>query len=199
MPIPFPRAMWSRPVLAGLILATLITGCATAPPPLVDAGPAAIGKLSDKAKQEQQQAILKIRNQTIKQIYKLRPAVQKEVDASVGYGVFEVNGLNAVLAESHALYMPSAGENFGHTMLEALTAGRPLLVSDRTPWRGLAAEHAGWDLPLDRPEAFTETVERLCAMDQAEYDGWSAGARERAMRHLDDKASVEASLRLFKG
>ncbi|MCC6136203.1 MAG: hypothetical protein IT491_12660 [Gammaproteobacteria bacterium] len=101
MPIPFPRAMWSRPVLAGLILATLITGCATAPPPLVDAGPAAIGKLSDKAKQEQQQAILKIRNQTIKQIYKLRPAVQKEVDASVGYGVFEVNGLNAVLAESH--------------------------------------------------------------------------------------------------
>jgi glycosyltransferase involved in cell wall biosynthesis len=104
----------------------------------------------------------------------------------------------AVLAESHALYMPSAGENFGHTMLEALTAGRPLLVSDRTPWRGLAAEHAGWDLPLDRPEAFTETVERLCAMDQAEYDGWSAGASERGRRYLADDGPIEASLKLFQ-
>jgi hypothetical protein len=78
----------------------LITGCATAPLPPVDAG-TPVGKLGDKAKQEQQQAILKIRNQTMKQIYKLKPSVQNEVDASVGYGVFEINGLNAVLAESH--------------------------------------------------------------------------------------------------
>lgn len=100
MPISSPCASGSPVFLTGLLLAIFITGCATAPPPPVDANPI-VGKLSDKAKQEQQQAILKIRNQTMKQIYKLRPSVQSEVDASVGYGVFEVNGLNAVLAESH--------------------------------------------------------------------------------------------------
>lgn len=41
----------------------------------------------------------------------------------------------SAIAKAHFLYMPSVGENFGHTMLEALTAGRPLIISDRTPWK----------------------------------------------------------------
>lgn len=114
-------------------------------------------------------------------------------------GAREPGEVPALLAGHHALYMPSAGENFGHTMLEALSAGRPLLISDRTPWRGLEAEHAGWDLPLDKPEAFTQAVERLCAMDQAEYDRWSQGAFERGHRYLADPSPIEASLKLFTG
>ncbi len=103
----------------------------------------------------------------------------------------------AILSEHHALFMPSAGENFGHTMLEALSAGRPLLISDRTPWRGLEQDHAGWDLPLDRPEGFTEVVERLCGMDRTEYDRWSQGAFERGARYLEDAKPIEASLKLL--
>lgn len=106
--------------------------------------------------------------------------------------------VHQVLAEHHALFMPSAGENFGHTMLESLCAGRPLLISDRTPWRNLEADHAGWDLPLDRPGAFSEAVESMCAMDQAEYNAWSAGASERGKRYLADEGPVEASLKLFQ-
>ncbi len=102
-----------------------------------------------------------------------------------------------VLAEHHALFMPSAGENFGHTMLEALSAGRPLLISDRTPWRGLEADHAGWDLPLDKEKAYTHVVDKLCAMNQAEYHRWSHGAFGRGMRYLADPAPIEASLQLF--
>lgn len=102
-----------------------------------------------------------------------------------------------ILAAHHALFMPSAGENFGHTMLEALSAGRPLLISDRTPWRGLELEHAGWDLPLGRPGGFSEAVERLCGMDQTEYDRWSRGAYERGARYLADDGPIDASLKLF--
>ena len=58
----------------------------------------------------------------------------------------------AVLAGYHACLMPSAGENFGHTMLEALTQGVPLVTSDRT-WRDLEAKHAGWDLLPRRSHA----------------------------------------------
>lgn len=103
-----------------------------------------------------------------------------------------------ILAEHHALFMPSAGENFGHTMLEALSAGRPLLISDRTPWRGLEQEHAGWDLPLDRVAGFTEKVELLCAMDQTGFDRWSAGAYRRGERYLGDATPIEASMKMFE-
>lgn len=59
------------------------------------------GALSEKAKQEQRQAILKVRDQTLNQLYKLKPLTRTEIEQAAGYGVFEVNGLNAVLVDAH--------------------------------------------------------------------------------------------------
>ncbi len=88
-------------VLTGLLVAASLTGCASpAPPPIVQPT-VAPSKLSEKARQEQQQAILKIRDQTLRQLHKLKPSTKAEIDQSAGYGVFEINGLNAVLAETH--------------------------------------------------------------------------------------------------
>lgn len=113
-------------------------------------------------------------------------------------GPVEPAAVPEILADHHVLFMPSAGENFGHTMLEALTAGRPLLISDRTPWRGLEADRAGWDLPLHASEAFARTIDRVAAMDQEEYDQWSEGAFKRGDRYLSDPTLVESSYKLFQ-
>jgi glycosyltransferase involved in cell wall biosynthesis len=43
--------------------------------------------------------------------------------------------------------LPSHSENFGLVIAEALAAGVPALVTDTTPWRGLAAHEAGWCVP----------------------------------------------------
>ncbi|MBE2294366.1 MAG: hypothetical protein IAF00_05420 [Phycisphaerales bacterium] len=59
------------------------------------------GTLSQKAKREQQLAILKIRDQTLDQLFKLNPSARTEFDQAAGYGVFDINGLNAVLVEAH--------------------------------------------------------------------------------------------------
>ena len=47
------------------------------------------------------------------------------------------------------MILPTLGENFGHVIVEAWTAGCPVLVSDRTPWRQLASHGVGWDVALD--------------------------------------------------
>lgn len=89
------------PIAGGLLLATLLAGCASEPvktKPVKLAPPA--GKLSEKAQQEQRQAILKIRTSTLNQLYKLKPLTRMEIEQAAGYGVFEINGLNAVLAEA---------------------------------------------------------------------------------------------------
>jgi lipid-binding SYLF domain-containing protein len=89
--------------IGGLLLAVLLAGCASSAPSKPK--PAAVlpssGVLSEKAKQEQRQAILKIRTQTLNQLYKLKPPAQTEIEQAAGYGVFEINGLNAILAEKH--------------------------------------------------------------------------------------------------
>jgi glycosyltransferase involved in cell wall biosynthesis len=104
-----------------------------------------------------------------------------------------------VLSKSHALFMPSVGENFGHTMLEALSVGRPLLISDRTPWRDLQASQAGWDLPLEAPERFTAAIQQLVDMEQDPYTGLVNGALAIGSRYLNDPAPIERSYAMFIG
>lgn len=112
-------------------------------------------------------------------------------------GAVEPAAVSTLLGGYHALFMPSAGENFGHAILESLSVGRPILISDRTPWRGLEQHHAGWDLPLDRPELFTSTVEKLCGMDGSAYATWSSGSFDLATRYLTDRTPIEGSLKLL--
>lgn len=45
--------------------------------------------------------------------------------------------------------LPSHSENFGLVIAEALAAGVPALVTDTTPWTGLATTGAGWCVPWE--------------------------------------------------
>ena len=103
-----------------------------------------------------------------------------------------------VLTDSHALFMPSVGENFGHTMLEALSVGRPLVISDRTPWKQLEASSAGWDLPLEVPDRFTDVLQHLVDMDQTIYDRLVGGAYALGSRYLNDTVPVELNFAMFQ-
>lgn len=102
----------------------------------------------------------------------------------------EVTG---TLARSHVFVLPSLGENFGHAILEALAAGLPVLLSDRTPWRGLAPRRAGWDLPLEDVGAFREVLRTLVAWDDRELGEWSRGARRLALDVLSSDVSAAAN------
>ncbi|MCA9894430.1 MAG: glycosyltransferase, partial [Anaerolineae bacterium] len=95
------------------------------------------------------------------------------------------------LAEYHGLLLPTRSENFGHSILEALTAGCLPIISDQTPWRNLADEQVGWDLPLDQPEQFKQAIERLIAMDDATWQQWSANARDKARRFATESGVIE--------
>ena len=101
------------------------------------------------------------------------------------------------LAQGHAMYLPTLGENFGHTMLEALSAGRPLIISDRTPWRELEHDDAGWDIPLERPEVFSVVLRTMVDMDQTRMDRLVQGSFQRGMRYLTDPAPLAACRAMF--
>lgn len=102
-----------------------------------------------------------------------------------------------VLAAAHVVYMPSVGENFGHTMLEALSVGRPLLISDRTPWKGLERQYAGWDIPLIRPDRFEEVLRTLLKMEATQFELLCKGAFAMGQRSLGDPAGMDGYRRMF--
>jgi len=105
--------------------------------------------------------------------------------------------LPAIIAKHHVFALPTKGENFGHAIYEALAAGRPVLISDQTPWRGLNEAQAGWDLPLQQPALFTEVLQLAVAFNQPEYDAWSQGAWQFAKRFVDNVDLKEEYNKLF--
>lgn len=101
------------------------------------------------------------------------------------------------LGRHHILALPTQGENFGHAIFEALSIGRPVLISDQTPWRSLEQKMAGWDLSLQSPEKFQQAINAAVDWDQQQFDQWSAGAL-RTARDFIERSSVKSSyLKLF--
>lgn len=101
------------------------------------------------------------------------------------------------LRDYHGFAMPTLGENFGHAIFEALAAGKPVLISDQTPWRDLESQKAGWDLPLDQPQAFETAIRTFLDLDQKTYNTWSRAAHRIAKDFLADKDLLKSQLALY--
>jgi len=88
------------------------------------------------------------------------------------------------MAGQDLMFMPSRSENFGHAIFEALAAGTPVLIGDRTPWQDLEATKAGFDIPLPDPQGLAAAIDQLAAMPAANYAEWRDGARATAERFV---------------
>ncbi len=80
------------------------------------------------------------------------------------------------LAREQFFLFPTLGENFGHVIVEALSAGLPVLLSDQTPWLDLQERRAGWVMPLDDDTQWSERVQACVDMDAGAYSAASQAA-----------------------
>lgn len=114
----------------------------------------------------------------------------------VHVGAVPPHELGKVWARSHALLMPTTHENFGHAVVEAWAHGRPVLLSDQTPWRGLSEGGLGWDLPLEK----ALWVDRMQEAIQWPRATWQAMSKACVAKHrglVEDQSLAQANLDLF--
>jgi len=102
-----------------------------------------------------------------------------------------------VLQQHHIFVLPTLGENYGHAIYEALLAGKPVLISDKTPWLQLPQKKAGYDLPLEHA-AFEQALRSYLSMDQGVYDEWSRSAFEFAKTVQENSLLKEEYKKLFR-
>jgi len=100
-------------------------------------------------------------------------------------------------SDYHVSVLLTFNENFGHSILESLAAGVPVIISRYTPWHGLTPAKAGYDLPLEDESAITEAVRHFVSMGNDEIQEWSRGARQYAANIIDDTAQIEKYRKLF--
>ena len=113
-------------------------------------------------------------------------------------GLLEYEKVAAKLFEYHFFILPTLGENFGHVFIEALAAGCPLLISDRTPWLNLAEKNIGWDLPLEKSELWIDKLSYCIGLDDTGYTELSENSRKFAEQWLDDPKVSEDTLKVLE-
>jgi len=102
----------------------------------------------------------------------------------------------AVVGRHHVFFLPSLGENFGHAIQEALVAGRPVVLSDRTPWNGVEAARAGRAVPCD-PAALAGALQPFVELDQDGFSQICRRARAYGLASLRDEDSIRENVALF--
>jgi glycosyltransferase involved in cell wall biosynthesis len=113
------------------------------------------------------------------------------------HGALSQADLRAHLLAADGLLQPTLGENFGHAIVEAMQAGLPVIISDRTPWTNLQHEGCGWSLPLDDLKPFVDAVEAIAAMDQSAWNAMSSHARAYSDRVVQREPAINAHRAMF--
>ena len=113
-------------------------------------------------------------------------------------GIIEHVRVGEVFAEHELFLLPTLGENYSHVTCEALSAGCPVMISDRTPWRDLHKKGVGWDIPLEDEERFRATLQLCVDADGEWYAGLVARAIEYGKKAASDPEIIEENRKLFR-
>ena len=90
------------------------------------------------------------------------------------------------LNDEHVFIMPSKSENFGHAIIEALSAGKPVITSHNTPWNNLQENKAGLNVSLNVAE-IKIAIDHFIKMSSEEYIEWSDAAVSFSKKAIDYK------------
>jgi glycosyltransferase involved in cell wall biosynthesis len=104
--------------------------------------------------------------------------------------------LSSKLAGNHLFILPSASENFGHAIIEALSSGLPVVTSRHTPWNELETHYAGMNVDT----SVKSIAEALCffiAMDEPMFVRYTVGAAAYARLRFNKKKILSDYKSLF--
>ena len=108
------------------------------------------------------------------------------------------SGLLNVLAENEVFILPSKSENFGHAIYEALSAGRPVITSDKTPWINLQDSKAGINVFMEDKNGLVSAIRLFAEMTNEELQEWSCAASHYAASVVDMKKIKKQYQSLFE-
>ncbi len=90
-----------------------------------------------------------------------------------------------------AFVFPTFSENYGHAIVESLTVGTPVIISDQTPWNDITEAGAGWAISLNNPEKFTEAIQEIVDSEGFKY-------QEHIFEYIQKKLQIDYLYRQYK-
>ncbi len=123
-------------------------------------------------------------------------SLPKSIDVQY-MGPIENESVHKMFLNYDLFFLPTKGENFGHVILESMSAGTPILIADTTPWKNLEISGVGWDIPLSSPNEFADAIEKMFYLNEKEYAKMRNSVRNYAEKVTNDVSILNQSKELF--
>lgn len=112
-------------------------------------------------------------------------------------GVLSSDKIPETLKKYDYFILLSEGENFGHAIIEALSAGLPVLISNKTPWKDLSSKMIGWDVDITNQNIIIECLNTAIEMPTNQYLKWSIAAYKYAKKFNENPVLIKQNKDLF--
>tara|TARA_R110002096_G_scaffold16243_5_gene55565 strand:+ start:332 stop:1456 length:1125 start_codon:yes stop_codon:yes gene_type:complete len=121
-----------------------------------------------------------------------------EKDSRIQYkGVLAPPEIAVTLQQYHFYLLPTLHENYGHSIVEALLAGVPIIISQATPWRDLKSAGIGADLDLDNKAEWVDYFKNTIDIGLKEYKDMVRNCYVFAEKWILNPEVLEDSKNLF--
>lgn len=101
-----------------------------------------------------------------------------------------------LFAQARLFLLPSHSENFGNTVIEALSQGLPVIATQGTPWQGLQTHGCGWWVPA-RDEFLADALREATAMDSEALAAMGRRGQAWAREAFSAEVTAEGLLRAY--
>jgi glycosyltransferase involved in cell wall biosynthesis len=101
------------------------------------------------------------------------------------------------ISKNHVFILPSKSENYGHSIIEALSVGRPVITSNATPWNNLQDTKAGINADVKNINELAGAIDHFVKMNQGEINEWGDGANVYAGKATDIEKIKEQYRQMF--
>lgn len=113
------------------------------------------------------------------------------------YGNVEHEELKSIYPQYHCFISLTQTENFGHSIVEAIHSGNPVIISDRTPWHELEKHQAGMEFSLDALDQVPSALQRFVDMDGETFAAWQQGVL-RYSQIISQKMGIDPYLQMIE-
>ncbi len=113
-------------------------------------------------------------------------------------GVAEKKNIKEILSKYDLFFLPTFAENYGHSIVESLSVGTPVLISNNTPWKNLKSDNLGFDIDLNEKEMFIKTIEMLALNKSNDKINNRVQIRENLLKRLDYEKNLDLHSNSFK-
>lgn len=101
------------------------------------------------------------------------------------------------LENHHVFLFPTLGENYGHVIQEALSAGCPVILSNQTPWNDLEQNEIGFTYGLEEKEKFINAINIYVNLNKEQFNKISNKAFDYIVKKSEDKVQNSGYIKIF--